>query len=49
MIRHIENVLKEDMDTKASINYLVEKLATISESNHNLNQKKILKNNEKRS
>ena len=34
MISHIENVLKEDMDAKASINAVVEKLATISETEH---------------
>ena len=32
MISHIESVLKEDIDAKATVNEVIEKLATITES-----------------
>ena len=37
------------MDAKASINYLVEKLATISESKHESESEEDLRKNEKKS
>ena len=46
MISHVESVLKEDMDSKALVNEVVEKLATITESKNEAESETELDNDE---